>query len=240
MSDSSVSDLRTLTDQHFQINLDGFEWVHGRTFQPSSLKHIRQRKSWDCGLACIEMITHLYQNQATFNEIYQLCRTDSIWTVHLSSILLQRNIPHSIVTTCAGVNQDLESLTFYRNHIDKEKSDVLDLFQTSINAGINIVERGFTAIEFRNLLLTRQVVLILLVDTRGLRCIECGCMKRNWLSCGFAGHYVVVSSYDVEKEAFEYHDPAGRTHTCWMNMNDFDRCRLVKGTDEDVVIIPYK
>ena len=224
----------------FQATTDSGEWKQGRGATKPHMRHIRQRRSWDCGMACVQMVVHLHNDHPTWKEMYQICNTSSIWTVHLSSMLLQRGVQHSIVTTCAGVNQDLESMSFYRAHIEKEKEEVLTLFEESVHAGIKIIERGFTANEFRQLLLKRRVVLILLVDNRGLRCIECGCMKRNWLSCSFTGHYVVVSSYDKERNAFVYHDPAERrVTTCWMSMEDFDRCRLVKGTDEDVVIVPY-
>ena len=230
--------LQDIVDNDFQSNAT-LHWEHARTIKPK-VRHIRQRKAWDCGLACVQMIIRLHSDNSTWQEIYLTCRTSSIWTIHLSSALLQRGVPHVITTTCAGVNQDLESLSFYRDHIQKEEKDVMLLFENSLSSGVSIIERGFSSAEFQQLLQTRCVVLILLVDNRKLRCIECGCLKRNWFSCSFTGHYVVVSSYDEERNAFVYHDPASGTKTCWMSNDDFDRCRLVKGTDEDVVIVPYQ
>ena len=231
-------ELRDTIDNIFEMD-EKLEWSLSRDHNPI-INHVRQCKYWDCGLACVQMVTHLYGDVQTFQDVSDLCNNvTSIWTIHLSSALLQLNIPHCITTTCAGVNQDLESLSFYVDHIENEKQEVMSLFENSIKAGTQIIESGYSAINFRALLLTRRVILILLVDTRGLRCSECGCSKRNWLTCGFTGHYLVVSSYDEEKESFVYHDPASRARTCWMTIKQFDQCRLVKGTDEDVVIIPY-
>jgi hypothetical protein len=225
-------------DDAFQAD-PALGWCLNRGTAPN-VKHVRQCRSWDCGLACIQMVARLRNDALTFKEISKLCgNITSIWTVHLSSVLLQRNIAHAIVTTCAGVNQDLESLSFYQDHIEQEKNDVLRLFNTSINNGIRIIESGYSGVNFKHLLLTRRVVLIVLVDNRGLRCTDCGCMKRNWFSCGFTGHYVLVQGYDEEREAFVYHDPADRVQKCWMTLLQFDQCRLVKGTDEDVVVVPY-
>lgn len=232
-------ELANTVDSIFQPHT-ALHWTLARGDGPN-IKHMRQCRSWDCGLACVQMVVRLCtKKKMKFQEISNLCNnTTSIWTIHLSSALLQCNVPHLITTTCAGVNQDLESLSFYRNHIAHESLEVLSLFDVSIESGIKIIERGYTAENFRTLLLTRRVVLILLVDNRGLRCTDCGCMKRNWLSCGFTGHYVVISSYDVDRESFVYHDPADRVSTCWMLLDHFDQCRLVKGTDEDVVVVPY-
>jgi hypothetical protein len=87
------------------------------------------------------MVTHLYGDVQTFQDVSDLCNNvTSIWTIHLSSALLQLNIPHCITTTCAGVNQDLESLSFYVDHIENEKQEVMSLFENSIKAGTQIIE----------------------------------------------------------------------------------------------------
>ena len=50
---------------------------------------------------------------------------------------------------------------------------------------------------------------------------------------------VIMTNYDIEKEAFAYHDPASICKVCWMRSIDFDKARYAKGTDEDVIVCAY-
>ncbi len=212
---------------------------------PSTLRHVRQSRGWDCGLACVEMVARFCapiearNTRNDFISLWEDAGTTSLWTIHLSSLLRARGVVHFYATTCAGVNQDLKSMLFYRRHIENDSESVLALFDEAHKAGIKIVEYSFSVEAWKHAIMTRRIVIILLVDTRALRCVECGCMKRNWLSCGFTGHYVVVFAYDIEKEAFAYHDPASHCHVCWMRPLDFDKARSAKGTDEDVLVCAY-
>ena len=224
---------------------------------PGTLRHVRQSRGWDCGLACVQMVadfcspaasasksvgassssSHLPEN--SFKALRDEVGTTSVWTVHLSTLLRARGVAHIYTTTCAGINTDLKSLTFYRSHIDRDQERVLALFDEAHAAGVPIVERSFPVEAWQHAIMTRRVVLILLVDTRALRCVVCGCFKRQWFTCGFAGHYVVVFAYDTEKEAFAYHDPGSDCKVCWMRPVDFDKARSAKGTDEDVIVCAY-
>ena len=161
--------------------------------------------------------------------------------MHVSELLRQHyRVSHFLTTTCAGVNRDLANMAFYRGHIDREEEDVLRLFDKARADGLLVSERGFDAEHWRDLLVARRVVLIVLVDNRTLSCTECpACLKRNWLGCSFCGHYIVVVGWDGERGAFAYRDPASRAPMCWMRPRDFDRTRLCKGTDEDVVVVPF-
>ena len=212
---------------------------------PSTLRHVRQSRGWDCGLACVEMVARFCapleaQNSGNdFMCLWQEAGTTSLWTIHLSTLLQSRGVPHFYTTTCAGINQDLKSMLFYRGHIDNDHDRVMALFDKARKAGTTIVERSFSVEAWKHAIMTRRIVIILLVDNRALRCVECGCMKRNWFSCTFTGHYILVFAWDTRREAFAYHDPASVCKVCWMRPIDFDKARYAKGTDEDVLVCAY-
>ena len=178
-------------------------------------------------------------NPNTFKALRDEVGTTSVWTVHLSTLLRARNVAHIYFTTCAGINEELKSLMFYRNHIDKDQERVLALFDEARDAGVPVVERSFPVDAWQHAITTRRVVLILLVDTRALRCVVCGCFKRQFLTCGFTGHYVVVFAFDTDKQAFAYHDPGSVCKVCFMRPVDFDKAHCAKGTDEDVLVCAY-
>jgi hypothetical protein len=212
---------------------------------PGTLRHVRQSRGWDCGLACVQMVAKFCASSAaaaagtTFQDLRREVGTTSVWTIHLSTLLRARNVAHLYATTCAGINEELKSLLFYRTHIDKDQERVLALFDEARAAGVPIMERSFPVDAWQHALTTRRVVLILLVDTRALRCVVCGCFKRQLLTCGFTGHYVVVFAFDTDKQAFAYHDPGSVCEVCWMRPVDFDKARSAKGTDEDVIVCAY-
>ena len=244
---------------------------------PRALQHVRQSRSWDCGLACVQMVANfcapstamttlrstvatapdpqvatirtaepsgkpasaISQLANTFETLRDEVGTTSVWTVHLSTLLRARGVAHIYTTTCAGINEDLKSMHFYRDHIDKDEARVLALFDEARAAGVPIIERSFPVSAWLHAIMTRRIVLILLVDTRALRCEVCGCFKRQFLTCSFTGHYIVVFAYDTARECFAYHDPGSACMVCWMRPIDFDKARSAKGTDEDVIICAY-
>ena len=81
------------------------------------LPHLRQVRSWDCGLACARMVVALCRkgkDSPPAEEAERVCGTQSVWTVHISELLRQHYcVLHFLTTTCAGVNRDLERMAFY-------------------------------------------------------------------------------------------------------------------------------
>ncbi|KAK4436580.1 Guanylyl cyclase 1 [Sesamum alatum] len=203
--------------------------------------HINQQHTWDCGLACVLMILRaLDVYDCNIQELEELCRTTSIWTVDLAYLLQKFSVRFTYCTVTLGANPDFSVETFYKDQLPNDLVRVNMLFQEAREAGIDIECRSVSAKEISDFILSGKYVAIALVDQYKLSHsqLEDACVSDFYSgSPGYTGHYVVICGYDAVTNEFEIRDPASsRKHervTSWC----LEQAHKSFGTDEDLLLI---
>ncbi|XP_023763768.1 guanylyl cyclase 1 [Lactuca sativa] len=203
--------------------------------------HIKQLRSWDCGLACVLMVLRtLGLNHFDIQDLEDLCCTTSIWTVDLAYLLQKLSIRFSYFTVTLGANPDFSVETFYKEQLATDIKRVDMLFQRSVEEGIKIEFRSIKGEEIIFLILSGKYVVIALVD----QCI----LSKSWKedvhtpqfyngTAAYTGHYVVICGYDAHNDEFEIRDPASSRKSDRISSNCLEKARKSYGTDEDILLV---
>ncbi|XP_076882359.1 guanylyl cyclase 1-like [Bidens hawaiensis] len=205
------------------------------------VQHIKQLRSWDCGLACVLMVLRtLGLDQYDLQHLEEICRTTSIWTVNLAYLLQKLSIRFSFYTVTLGVNPDFSMEKFYKEQLANDISRVDMLFQRSVEEGINIEHRSIKGEEIILFILSGKYIVIALVD----QCIlsqpwkEDVRMPRFYAgTAAYTGHYVIVCGYDGHTDEFEIRDPASSRKSDRISSKCLEEARKSYGTDEDILLI---
>ncbi|KAG8390049.1 hypothetical protein BUALT_Bualt01G0043000 [Buddleja alternifolia] len=203
--------------------------------------HINQQHTWDCGLACVQMVlSALGVYDCNIQELEDLCRTTSIWTVDLAYLLQKFSISFTYCTVTLGANPDFSVETFYKEQLPNDLVRVNMLFREAREAGICIECRSVSIKEISEFILSGKYVAIALVDQYKLSHsrLDDVCISDFYSgSPGYTGHYVVICGYDAVANEFEIRDPASsRKHeriTSWC----LEQAHKSFGTDEDLLLI---
>jgi hypothetical protein len=138
-------------------------------------------------------------------------------------------------TLTLGANPAYASECFYRSQLSVDRTRVERLFREAEEAGIALRHESVSWQSLRNILLTGEHLVILLVDKTKLK-EGAGCCC-GLIEPGYTGHYIVVSSFDVARQAFIVLDPACAAAYKTINPESLDCARCSFGTDEDVLIV---
>lgn len=203
--------------------------------------HIKQLRSWDCGLACVLMVLRtLGLNHYDLQDLEQLCCTTSIWTVDLAYLLQKLSIRFSFFTVTLGANPDFSMENFYKEQLANDIGRVDMLFQRSVEEGIKIECRSIKVEEIVFFILSGNYIVIALVD----QCIlsqpwkEDVRMPRFYTgSAAYTGHYVVICGYDAQSNEFEIRDPASSRKSDRISSKCLEEARKSYGTDEDILLV---
>ncbi|GJV79345.1 GUCD1-like protein [Tanacetum coccineum] len=202
--------------------------------------HIKQLRSWDCGLACVLMVLKtLGLNHYDHQDLEELCRTTSIWTVDLAYLLRKLSVRFLFFTVTIGANPDFSVETFYKEQLANDIGRVDMLFQRSIEEGIKIEHRSIKGEEIIFLILSGKFIVIALVD----QCI----LSQPWRedvrmprfyegTAAYTGHYVVICGYDAHTDEFEIRDPASPRESDRISSKCLEEARKSYGTDEDILL----
>ncbi|KAL4576322.1 hypothetical protein LXL04_012414 [Taraxacum kok-saghyz] len=203
--------------------------------------HIKQLRSWDCGLVCVLMILRtLGLNHFDIQDLEDLCCTTSIWTVDLAYLLQKLSIRFSYYTVTIGANPDFSVETFYKEQLANDIERVDMLFQRSVQEGIKIECRSIKGEEIIFFILSGKYVVIALVDQRIL--------SQSWKedvhmpqfynsTAAYTGHYVVICGYDAHTDEFEIRDPASSRKSDRISSKCLEEARKSYGTDEDILLV---
>lgn len=203
--------------------------------------HIKQERTWDCGLACVLMVLRtLSIKYYDIKDLEEFCRTTSIWTVDLAYLLQKLSISFSYITVTLGANPSFSLETFYEKQLADDIERVNMLFQGSQEAGINIECRSIKGDEIAFLILSGNYIVIALVDQHIL--------SRPWTenvyvsdfcsgSSGYTGHYIVICGYNAHTDEFEIRDPASSRSQETISSRCLEKARKSFGTDEDILLI---
>ncbi|XP_071734492.1 guanylyl cyclase 1 [Rutidosis leptorrhynchoides] len=203
--------------------------------------HIKQLRSWDCGLACVMMVLRtLGLNQYDLQDLEEICRTTSIWTVDLAYLLQKLSISFSYFTVTIGANPDFSVENFYKEQLANDIVRVDMLFQRSVEEGIKIERRSVNGEEIVFFILSGNYIVIALVD----QCVlsqpwkEDVRMPRFYTgTAAYTGHYVVICGYDALTDEFEIRDPASSRKSDRISSKCLEEARKSYGTDEDILLV---
>ena len=220
----------------------------------------QQQSSWDCGLACCDMVLSAAGLQQQPGLLCSSARAAAVsaaagsaaaadsqpphlWTVDLSLLLAQRGLQHSYLTTCAGVNPQHAGLPFYSS-LDQDAARLPLLFQQARALGVAVQEQHWELSSVLPLLSASSHACIALVDARLLACCHAGCRGskegseegEGGSSSSYMGHYIVLTG--AQGSRVHYLDPGPGTCAagCSMQSSDFEAARCAEGTDEDLLL----
>ncbi|KAI3705629.1 hypothetical protein L1987_75868 [Smallanthus sonchifolius] len=206
-----------------------------------NVPHIKQERTWDCGLVCVLMVLKtLNINHYDIEDLDAFCCTNSIWTVDLAYLLQKLSISFSYITVTLGANPNFSLETFYEKQLSDDIVRVNMLFQRSQEAGIDIECRSIKGDEIAILILSGKYIVIALVDQYIL--------SQPWTedaylsdfysgSSGYTGHYIVICGYDALTDEFEIRDPASTRIQETISSRSLEKARKSFGTDEDILLI---
>nr|XP_043616880.1 guanylyl cyclase 1-like [Erigeron canadensis]XP_043616881.1 guanylyl cyclase 1-like [Erigeron canadensis] len=203
--------------------------------------HIKQKRNWDCGLACVLMVLRtLNIKHFDFEDLEAFCPTISIWTVDLAYLLHKLSIRFSYITVTLGANPNFSLETFYEKQLTDDIIRVNMLFQRSQEAGINIECRSIKGDEIALLILSGKHIVIALVDLYILSQPWTKKVDKSDLdssSSSYTGHYIIICGYDARTDEFEIRDPASSRYRETISSRCLEKARISFGTDEDILLI---
>eukprot|EP01025_Chloroclados_australasicus_P009921 TRINITY_DN1384_c0_g1_i2.p1 TRINITY_DN1384_c0_g1~~TRINITY_DN1384_c0_g1_i2.p1 ORF type:complete len:264 (-),score=17.02 TRINITY_DN1384_c0_g1_i2:461-1252(-) len=207
--------------------------------------HVKQQHSWDCGVACTLMVLKKLNASHGIN-LSQLCQqfnTRSIWTIDIAHVLRKHGIDVTFYTVTIGANPEFANEKYYMLHISEDARRVESLFQQASSIGLSIVKRSVSMKEITQFMISRQYLIILLVDLRKIStwlsaadtCFMSTCCIKNGV--GYQGHYIVLCGYDQHRSQLLYMDPGGRNGIQRQSVEAVEDARKSYGTDEDLLLI---
>jgi len=206
--------------------------------------HVQQKYSWDCGLACAEMVLKARGiHDIEFSDLHEVCRTKSVWTIDLAYLMRNYGIEARYYTTSMGVREEYKKQAFYQKHLKEDAVRVQTLFDMAKETGVNVVCRSVSNEWLKALVERNRALVIVLVDNRLLHCVLCnrsGHFFANSLTRlhpGFIGHYVLICGYHADSDSFLIKDPAMSRNACMVKSKNLENARRAFGTDEDLLCL---
>jgi len=204
--------------------------------------HVRQSLTWDCGMACTEMVLRAVGVPAAECSLQSLRKhvpASSVWTIDLAYAMRAYGVRFRYCTMTMGVDPTYKNQPFYQETLDEDAIRVEGLFDKASDEGVVIEHRSIGRDELRALLRPPQENLVMtLVDRRYL--YTPGWIDKFLSSArGYVGHYVLLVGYDAMRDGYYLYDPARTAEPEFARSSDLHRARLAHGTDEDVIIVPW-
>ena len=207
--------------------------------------HVRQRHSWDCGLACLQMVLrHFSIPEDDFKDVCKnLNFGDSVWTIDLAYMLHHYKIRQLFCTVTVGVDKGYSAQSFYKDRFSADELRVNNLFSDVKTCGVAMEKRS---VELDDIILhlKRRQLLIVLIDWNHLNCKWCPSSRCfAAVSClgkcitAYQGHFILVCGYNSKDKLIYYKNPSFGVSLCCCSMKTFDIARKSYGTDEDLVFV---
>lgn len=132
----------------------------------------KQQESWDCGLACVQMVLATLCEEGTRASQQQLAERvegKSVWTVDLAYLLVEYGVDVKYWTDCTYVDEsEYSGEAFYASSLAKDAKRVNRLLGAASAEGVHVVKRTLSAAELWNLMSEEETLVIALVDQRVL------------------------------------------------------------------------
>lgn len=211
-----------------------------------AVEHVQQRHTWDCGLACVNMVLPPVARIKFSSQLYEICQEEgfgkSTWSIDLAYLLQRFGIKHRYMTITLGVDPGFSSETFYDHVLHKDAQRVTERFHAAKDHGV-VVEQGTASINDILSHLYQEGPVILLTNAHLLVCVKCvrGAMPqlRSCFPCTppYQGHYVLLIGFDMKNSHIYYRNPSFGNRICTISFAKLDKARRSYGTDEDIIFI---
>jgi len=231
----------------------------------TSLRHIHQLESFDCGLACALMIL-LFAEQGNDNDnpddsttvedsakdnrndspietklktlSAPFLHSKSVWTVDVALILARQSIRLNLYTSFSShVNPALEELDFYKDSFKQDCIRIPILYKELF--ALMGKDEDYIPPSFillEDLKKNLTSNFALYLVLVDARFLECTtCSHSHYARHTFDGHYIILTNYDSVNDHFEYANPAAHFSRCIMKSSFLEKARFEVGTDNDVI-----
>ena len=202
-----------------------------------TVEHVRQRRAWDGGLACVLMAApHARRAQTVpiaWAGVEKACGTRSVWTIDLAFALRELGCRDFVfLTKTTGCDPSYARLAFYRRDLGADSTRIQSLFRRADGGEVCVKRATATKEGLLEVLRTGRVLAIALVD---LRLLHARAARTSLLPRSYTGHYVVLVG--AEGDRVRYRDPAADRAELVINADDLHRARVAHGTDEDLILV---
>ena len=193
---------------------------------------IRQQYSWDCGLACVAMVlSALEAAPPLLTRLYEICGTNSVWTIDLAHLLRRYGALVSLTTIYIGPNPAYKEEKFYAKHLQDDMARVTALFGLSESSGIPVHQYSCSGQDLRWAMSSSKYLVVALVDKSKLN--ECVVAQ----GAPYTGHFILLHGYDRMKDEYLVKDPASGDSLTRVPADRLEAARTAYGTDEDLLFI---
>lgn len=191
-----------------------------------------QSYSWDCGPTCCTMVLRFVTapDQSAMASTF----TTPFWTIDLYCFLRERLVRAVMYTTCKGINASHYEEPWYKDHIAADAEHVQEMFQRAAANSWEIILERVSIEALSSMIQDEENVAIILIDNNRL-CNPATDVEKVQDSM-YAGHYILLVSYDTAADAFLYLDPAGDSSVRRVSSRQLDYARSHAGTDGDLIV----
>lgn len=200
----------------------------------ADVPHIQQESSWDCGVACLQMVL-TWSRISDCDTVSSLLELKShndwskpLWTIDIFCFLMESGVDATFYTRCLGTGAHHQSIDWYTKNMGDDDVRVQELFDKATSNCWPIEKRQLGVDEVARRL-DGSTVAIVLVDANILN------SSASISSEGYSGHYVVLYGYNSFTGLFTCLDPARACGVRWVSSAQLDAARCHVGTDEDIV-----
>lgn len=193
--------------------------------------HVQQLYHWDCGVACIEMLSKYLSKELCVEELYE--NKKPLWTIEIFLFLKMNSIKACMWTSCPeGISAHHLELQWYRSHND-DFGSIRVCYDVAHRRNWLIHKGALSSIEL-SMYLQSGAVAIVLVNS--LRLQNTPPPKDFPNESAYEGHYILVFRYDAVSDSFRYLDPAADKRILSIASETLQHARSHPGTDFDVIV----
>ena len=218
-------------------------WVSEQARKPAGggllVAKEKQKESWDCGLACAQMVIGVLGDAKPSNRLLQSrVAAPSVWTIDLAYLLSDFKVECQFLTATPELDAEAyKASAFYASELDADARRVELLLRAAPSEGVEIQKRTLSAAELWNLMRDEDTLVIALVDARLLHMRGQSNGDPNADSREFMGHYVLIVGLDDERNGYLINDPAREDERTFVPSEQLEAARHAAGTDEDLITI---
>ena len=129
----------------------------------------KQKESWDCGLACVQMVIGVLSDdyKPTPKFLQSRIAAPSVWTIDLAYVLCEFGVACEFLTTAPVLDVEAyKGSTFYESCFDADARRVDLLLRAAKAEGLKVRKCTLSAVELWNLMCEEETLVIALVDAR--------------------------------------------------------------------------
>lgn len=128
---------------------------------------IPQEKSWDCGIACCNMVIRWCDYRRPLLD-HSVAAERPLWTIELLELLRGSRVDVTMFTVCKGVNPEHSSLAWYANSSESERDRTTECFERARRDNWPVFEKSVDLQLLKTIACETDNAVILLVDANML------------------------------------------------------------------------